>query len=118
MSDTVPGADDDESWGGGAALGFAGFEFGVNYARQEIDDADNLAVGAAYSTGPWRVGADYGVVLSSDDADVEDDMGVAAGVSYALAPGVVTGVTLEYADDGAPGGDDSYAAGLWLSLGF
>jgi hypothetical protein len=118
VSDTEAGLEDDSTYGGGVAIGFSGVEFGVNYAHVEIDDIDTLAVGAAYSTGPWKLGADYAVALSSDDATIEDDMGVAAGVSYALAPGVVSGVTFEYADDGASGGDDSFAAGLWLSLGF
>ena len=118
VSDTVAGADDDTSFAGGAKLSAFGFDFGVNYGYIEVDESDHLGVGLAYSTGPWKIGADYGTVLDSDNANRDGDQGVAAGVSYSLAPGVVTGGTIEWADDGAPGGDDSYSVGLWLSLAY
>lgn len=103
--------DDDDSYGIGARGTFGGFALGVNYSNAGLTDTDTLSVGGFYRTGPWKIGADYAVVISSDDAAQEDDMGIGAGVSYALAPGVLTGVTFEYADDGAPGGDDAFASG-------
>ena len=118
VSDTVRGADDDSSYAGGVALSAFGFQFGVNYGYIEADESDHLGVGLAYTTGPWKIGGDYGLVMSSDNPDREDDQGIAAGVSYALAPGVVTGLTGEWADDGAAGGDSSYSVGLWLSLAY
>jgi predicted porin len=124
VTDTVVGADDDSSWAGGAKVSWIGFEVGANYGYIDFDESSHLGVGVAYKTGPWKFGADYGLVISVDEPGNspanrdEDDTGFAGGVSYALAPGVVTGATLEYADDGAAGGDDSIAAGLWLSLGY
>lgn len=121
VSDTIPGEDDDSSFAGGAKVGFAGFEVGANYGYIESDESDHIGIGVAYKTGPWKIGGDYGLVINSDNDDREEDQGVAAGVSYSLAPGVVTGVTVEWADNGSDAADqtdDSFAVGAWLSLGY
>lgn len=115
----APGvADDDYSWGVGARGSFAGFTLGTNYGYHDVNEVNTWSVGGFYKTGPWKVGADYAMVIETDDGSREDDMGIGAGVSYALAPGVLTGVTFEYASDGDDVVDDAYAGGLYMKLNF
>jgi hypothetical protein len=120
-----PGVDDDQSWGGSLSGGFGGFILGVSYGWYEDqgaeDDGNTLGVGAGYGTGPWTVGVDYAVNLEGPEG-FDDNQGVAVGASYALAPGVTTGATIEWADSDRElddsDVDDSYAAGLWLGINF
>lgn len=122
VTDTRRGFDDDDSWAAGIKGSYQGFEAGFNYGWENdnavtaggTDDQSTIGVGLAYSTGPWKVGGDLGYVI---DGPAEEDLGIGGGVSYALAPGVTAGATLEYADSDV-NDDDAFAAGLWLALGF
>ncbi len=103
-------------------VGFAGFTVGAIWGVTDTnvagtDDAEGLGVGANYSTGPWLFGLQYAQGFGSQ----EDEMGISAGVDYALAPGVTVGGIVEYAnDDNAPAGtdDSAWAAGVFTNFDF
>jgi predicted porin len=117
-SDTTPSEEDDQSWGGSAMVGFGGFNVGLSYAWYEgdADDTQTLGGGVTYGTGPWNFGIDAAFNIDGPDAE-DGDYGIAAGASYALAPGVSTGLTLEYAEDDL-GDDEAFAAGVWMGMNF
>lgn len=105
-----------------ANIGFAGFTVGGSWGVSSFetgDDDEGYGVGVNYATGPWLFGVQYAQMVGGD---AEDDYGISAGADYALAPGVTTGVTLEYADGDAAGTlaeeDDAFAAGVWMAFGF
>jgi outer membrane protein OmpU len=116
-SDATPNDEDDQSFGVGGQVGFGGFNIGVNYGWVETsgDDNSTIGAGATYGTGPWVFGADFAWGLEGDDA--EDDFGVAAGMSYALAPGVSAGAVIEYAHEDE-GDRDGFATGVFLNTNF
>jgi hypothetical protein len=103
-------------------VGFAGFTVGAIWGVTDsnvagTDDAEGLGIGANYATGPWLFGIQYAQGFGSQ----EDEMGLSAGVDYALAPGVTVGGIIEYAnDDDAPAGvdDDAWAAGVFTNFDF
>ena len=115
-TDTEAAAEDDGSFGVGGAVGFGGFELGVNYGWSDDGGGDfsTIGFGATYGTGPGVFGADAAFVL---DGASEDDIGVAAGVSYALAPGVAAGGVLEYGRDEARDAD-GFAVGVLTAIDF
>ncbi len=114
--------DFEDSYSIGGGVGFAGFEVGVGYFVTNnvgADDTEVLGAGVTYATGPWNFGLNYGVSFGGEN---EDDYGLGAGVDYALAPGVLVGGIVEYADgkafDRAAGSEDAYSAGLFMALNF
>ena len=112
----------------GAVVGFAGFEVSGIYGVDQFDvgnDNETFGLGASYSTGPWLFGVSYAQRLDNQDAALDDSYGIAGEVVYSLAPGVRTGVALEYASDSeefgagaAAGTDSAFAAGVFLGLTF
>ena len=119
-SDTTPSERDDQSWGGGARLGFGDLSFGVQYGFEEVaGDESSVGAGVAYRTGPWSVGADFTTVVDAEET--EGDLGVSFGFSYSVAPGVDVGGVIEFAhdeDDGAGGERDSVAIGVMSGFAF
>ncbi len=115
-TDTTASSSDDHAFGVGGRVGFADFELGVNYGMTDDGGADfsTIGVGATYDMGAWLIGADAAFVI---DGASEDDMGVAAGAAYAVAPGVSVGAVLEYAQDDSRDAD-GYAAGVLLDINF
>jgi hypothetical protein len=118
------GAQGDDTYNFGANLGFAGFTAGATYFNTSfkdngVDDVEAYAVGLAYATGPWSFGAQYGEYIGGAP---EDDMGVSLGAEYSLAPGVMVGLALEYADgknlDRAADSEDAFAIGVLSGLTF
>jgi hypothetical protein len=119
----------------GAVIGFAGFEVSGIYGEDLFDggsDRSSFGLGASYETGPWLFGVSYGQNLDNPIAEADDAFGIGGEVVYSLAPGVRTGLALEYASDtidradaaviGTPGvtvsTDSAFAAGLFLGLTF
>lgn len=126
--------DDDDGWTVGTILGFRGFELSGALA-QESDDKTSYALGLSYGTGPWGANLSYAQMLDFDTVEEADDaFGVTGEVTYRLAPGVVTGLGVEYASDtfavdgdgdiarnpdGSPLAQSSgFAAGLFLGFTF
>lgn len=124
----------DNGWTVGAVVGFAGFSVSGIYKYEEISDnipaitgaggdVSSFGLGAAYETGPWQFGVSYAQFLEDDNRPTVDDaFGVAGEVTYALAPGVRTGVILEYASDTSKDNfattESGFAGGLFLGLTF
>jgi predicted porin len=105
-----------------ANVGFGGFTVGGIYNQQDLesggDDAGGFGVGANYATGPWNFGLQYAQGIE----DADDDVGISAGVDYALAPGVTAGAVVEYAETdlrtGETGDEEAFAIGAFLGLDF
>ena len=126
--DTVaPAAERDYGYTLNAKVGFAGFEVGAIWGATEFNQGgDNSAfgLGAAYKTGPWFFGIQYGQNVDQRVARIDDAFGISGEVNYALAPGVTTGFVVEYASDtftnvvGVGNSDDAMAAGVFLGLSF
>jgi outer membrane protein OmpU len=116
-SDYTASGADDSSFGVGGNVGFGGFSLGVSYGWEETGTADDstIGVGATYGTGPWVFGAD--LAWGIDGATAEDDLGIAAGMSYALAPGVSAGAVIEYAHEDVSD-RDGFATGVFLNTNF
>lgn len=100
------GAEDQDQWGLGAQLGFAGFTFGGSYKEDNMGtsgsntDRSDYSLGLTYSTGPWTVGGAYvhaeveaGAGLGEDEVD-----GVQLGGQYALGPGITLTGGITYWD--------------------
>ncbi len=120
----VRGLSPDDTYNFGTNLGYAGFTVGATYfssAYKDTGAADDEAygVGVGYATGPWSFGLQYGEYIGGS---AEDDYGVSFGAEYALAPGVMIGGALEYADgknlNRNEGSTDAFAAGVLLGLNF
>lgn len=113
----------DSSYTIGATLGYAGFRFGGLFGSTSRDNArreEVYSLGVDYTTGPWKTGINFAQRVTSRNRASENDWGIGAGVSYALAPGVKVGGVFEYADGSAnvPGGGSAIGAGLVLGLSF
>lgn len=113
----------DSSYTVGATLGYTGFRFGGRFGSTKRNDRrreEVYSLGADYTTGPWKVGINFAQRVTSRNTASENDWGLGAGVSYALAPGVKVGGVFEYADGSAnlPGGGQAIGAGLVLGLSF
>jgi hypothetical protein len=87
----------DTSYGGSLNIGFAGFTVGgaIQNSDNGTTESSGYAVGANYATGPWLFGMQFAQGL---DGAQEDQMGVSAGIDYALAPGITVGATAEWLD--------------------
>ncbi len=105
-----------------ANVGFGGFTVGGIYGLQfdgatdgagNPEDTGGYAVGANYETGPWNFGVQWAQGVDNADGDT----GISFGADYALAPGVTTGIVLEYADSDAPD-QTAYAGGVFMNLDF
>lgn len=126
----------DDGYTFGGVIGYAGFELGLIYGAEDDDNA-SFGITGSYGTGPWHFGVQYGQIVDLKDTDLEDDgsdfddaFGISGEVVYTLAPGVRTGVVLEYASDTVAEVDDGtglgtsqvdgsgFAAGLFLGLSF
>jgi hypothetical protein len=116
---TDANAVDDPGYTVGGVLGYAGFELGLIYAAEDDDNA-SFGVSTSYETGPWQFGVIYGQVVDAPTGAVDDAYGISGEVVYALAPGVRTGLVVEYASDTVAGADDQsgFATGLFLGLTF
>lgn len=131
-------------------LGWGPFTVGASYGVQDFNSGSNvevLALGATYATGPWTFGLGFGMnvngrqvdlpapivdtptleaaLRSTSTRDRDGDYGISFGVDYALAPGVTTGLVLEYsdADKSARGRNnqtdqEAFAVGVFLGLQF
>ncbi|MEO3434920.1 porin [Inquilinus sp. CAU 1745] len=112
--------DDYNGYDAGVSVGFGGFTFGVGYvaltdtpatvdngldstdplfASTGLDEQETWQVGAAYTTGPWTVGAS----AAFDERDFEDgsDAGTdiyTVGAEYALAPGLTVYSDVSFVD--------------------
>ena len=111
----------------GAVVGFSGFEVSAIYGvddRETGNDNEAFGLGASYSTGPWLFGLAYAQHLDHS-SEPDDAFGISGEVVYSLAPGVRTGIGLEYASDTTDRSRDfdavnesGFAAGLFLGLTF
>ena len=136
---------EDTTYGLGAVIGFGGFKvaglYSTDNASQAISNGTTLrseyegfGLSASYETGPWVAAITYGQTLDDVNiTDADDIFGITGEVVYNLAPGVRTGVVVEYISDtyetnsagqilvDADGNSDSeagFAAGLFLGLTF
>lgn len=112
------GVDDDSSIGGSIGVGFGGFDIGIGYAQEEAatgDDTETFGIGLTYGTGPWKAGIDY--AMEVENGSDTEPFGVAVGVSYAFAPGVSLGASIEYFDPDTDA-DESFALGTFMALSF
>ncbi len=120
----------DHGYAIGTTVGFSGFELGVSYSagdgRGNTADAEMIALGAAYRTGPWQFGISYGLNLDgpATGRNAEDDYGISLAADYALAPGVIVGAQFEYSEAensrtiGNNTGTDAFAIGVLMGLSF
>ena len=106
--------DNQTSWTAGAQLAYMGFAFGGAYLRDDNGasnvgiggvtqgDTDGWQGGVSYTTGPWKAGVSYlnnqtQVIRGAFGGDDKLERWTLGG-SYALAPGVSLGSTLQFVD--------------------
>ena len=99
-----PAAEDQNQWGLGFEVGYAGFTFGAEYKEDDQGssgrntDRTDWAVGLAYGQGPWTVGVQYvnAEVEEGDGLGEDETEGFQVGGTYNLGPGVLLtgGVTI------------------------
>jgi hypothetical protein len=124
-------SDDDQGATAGINLGFGNFEWGLNYGVDINDGTDNQGIGTGitYTTGPWLAQVNFAYQLEHSNSAEDDTWGAGGEVVYSLAPGVRTGLAVEYASDTfdvnnagrtdfASDSDAGFAAGLFLGLTF
>lgn len=99
-------------WHIGADVGFSGFSVGVIF--QDLGAAEEWAVGASYSTGPWSIGGGYARNNNGGPGSTEQAQ---FGVAYALGPGVSAYAGIEYGDANVAG-DDEIGGLTYISVSF
>ena len=115
------GAQDKNSYAVTGGVGFDGFDVGVAFASAFDSIDQELGAGITYGTGPWAVGAYYGICLEAtgdEDCEAEDQWKGGAGVEYTIAQGIVTGAVFEFGDVQTPGSDTQLAGSLILDINF
>lgn len=143
QSSGADGGDDVQGVGAGLLLSFGGIEVGGSFARADGDvpgeqevDGHSFDVGAAYQTGPYRIGLTYmrgeseGSTLDASKQRLDQ---VVLSGTYSLGPGVdlVSGLFYYDADgepqlaranlaagDGGIDGNDGYGLATGLKLEF
>jgi predicted porin len=118
------GVEDQDIWGAGINIGYAGFTLGAGYRWNDLglsgpnNDRIDWNVGLKYSWSAWSVAGNYGrTEAEAGAAGGEDTLDVAElGVSYGLGPGITLMGGLQYVDFddnlGAPGAENT----AWLGL--
>ena len=109
------GKTDENGWSAGANLSYGGFTFGGNVTGIDDDDSENTGetttvnsadkdhwqIGLKYKTGPWTVAGNYyDTKMDGLNTDPDQDEMTQWGIqgSYALAPGIRLGATLNFFD--------------------
>ncbi len=84
----------------------------------DSDDRQVLSLGIEHGMGPWGFFLNWAQNLDADNPEIDGSWGLSGEVDYSLAPGVKTGLTLEYGAPEATDSDDEFAIGTWMSLSF
>ncbi len=113
--------DEDNAYGIGLELGYAGFSAVGRYEfedRADDDEINRILAGLDYKTGPWQFGIQGGYEeIEEDGGDETEVLKAQVGAKYALGDGVSLEGNVEYGSLDEDGADEEDAFGGALLLG-